>query len=116
MQVLPDIAYPVATTYSQVMRLLALLDVNTSLYPPSYTQVTRSRGRLSLVEALNPKTFQYQRASRYKDVVPPELSVAAGWAVVMQMTYGLDGEARWASRIVQGHLLIPNLQARTGQG
>lgn len=36
----------------------------------------------------------YRRTDRNRDVIMPELAIAAAWIIVMKMAYGLDGYDR----------------------
>ena len=91
-----------ATTYAQVTRLLALLDTNTSLRDSNvkmHTRKAKSRGEpRSSYPASNPvvdvETVDYERTTKYQDVLLPELSVAAAWVMVLKMAHGLDGRPR----------------------
>ena len=86
-------------------RLLALLDVNLSLTDTSvelHTRKARTRGRYhvngaSFIRDETLAVIDYERTTRYQDVMLPELSVAAAWVMVMKMAYGLDGENRSVS-------------------
>jgi RNA polymerase I-specific transcription initiation factor RRN7 len=80
------------TTYAQVTRLMALVDVNTYLCATDL--VTRTRSRRGRTMGSEEKVETYQRTTRYDDVVLPELNVAAAWVVIMKMAYGLDGRER----------------------
>jgi len=80
------------TTYSQVTRLMALVDVNTFLCATDV--VIRTRLRRGRTMETEDKKETYERTTRYDDVWLPELSVAATFVVVMKMAYGLDGRER----------------------
>ena len=80
------------TTYAQVTRLMALVDVNTFLCATDLVKRTRiRRGRTMGTEE---KMETYELPTRYDDVVLPELSVVAAWVVIMKLAYGLDGQER----------------------
>ena len=91
-----------ATIYAQVTRLLALLDTNTSLRDSIVGMHSRKAksgpGPRYRDPATHPvaesQTVDYERTSRYQDVLLPELSVAAAWVIVLKMAYGLDGRTR----------------------
>lgn len=41
----------------------------------------------------------YERTKMMYDELPPEVSVAAAWVIVMKMLYGLDGQPRYVDYI-----------------
>jgi hypothetical protein len=56
----------------------------------------KPRGRKSLAEVhkIEPGPSIYERTTRNREVIMPELMIAASWVLVMKLTYGLDGEDR----------------------
>lgn len=89
----------VATTYAQVTRLMALLDVNLSLQERAVEIRTRApRARAGRSRGSSPmgedERVIYERTTKYMDTALPELSAAAAWAILMKLAYGLDGETR----------------------
>ncbi len=90
-----------ATTYAQVTRLLALLDVNLSMADAHFETVKRrlkpghdEHGDGQTDRENGMQSIEYRMTTKYQDVILPELSVAAAWVMVMKMLYGLDGEPR----------------------
>lgn len=88
-----------ATTYAQVARLMALLDVNLSLQERAVEIRTRApRARAGRSRGSSPmgedERVIYERTTKYMDTTLPELSVAAAWVILMKLAYGLDGETR----------------------
>ncbi|WVQ98863.1 hypothetical protein IAU59_005994 [Kwoniella sp. CBS 9459] len=102
-----------ATTYAQVTKLMAILDLNMSLLEREVGTISRRiRSRLKLdpddsasgdevgndvdVERVEEKMQSYEKALLYLDVVAPEVAVVASWLIVTKMMYGLDGSPREA--------------------
>ena len=95
------------TTHSQVTRLLSLININTSLVNNEIQVLTRKprRGCPPRRRSYNLDTdereerrqmIKYEKSLRYDDVWLPEVSIAAGWVMVMKMAYGLDADQRRA--------------------
>lgn len=85
--------------YHQVHRLLALLDVNLTLVDSAVTTHSR-KARRGRQQSANDTTsllqdIKYERTQRNQDTHLPEVSVAAGWVIVMKLAYGLDANKRW---------------------
>jgi hypothetical protein len=76
-----------------VIRLLELLDVNISLVESSIGRFER-KARKSGIGRGRVEMEEYERSRRYREVNLPELTVVAGWVLVMKMMYGLDGVTR----------------------
>ena len=88
-----------AMTYTQVCRLLALLDMNLGITSTGFVTYTRrKRGQRSDNGQSRPtsdrETTKIRSAARHYDVVMPELAIMAAWVMLMKMAYGLDGEER----------------------
>lgn len=91
-----------ASVYRQVHALLALIDTNLSLWT-DFERVYRQQRygpRMATDDdggndnPIHQSRISARRPIRYKDVIMPDIAVAAAWLCVMKMTYGLDGEDR----------------------
>jgi hypothetical protein len=92
----------IASMYHQVHRLLALLDANLTLVDSAVTTYSR-KARRGRQQSANDTTsllqeVKYERTQRNQDTHLPEVSVAAGWVIVMKLAYGLDATERWVIR------------------
>ncbi|WWD01218.1 hypothetical protein V866_008159 [Kwoniella sp. B9012] len=96
-----------ATTYTQVIRLLSILDINFSLIErqiKTYFRKTRGRPRSTYQstdasdeeEPESDRKEIYERTLLYQDVIAPEIAIVSAWIVIMKIVYGLDGIPREA--------------------
>ncbi|KAK8869704.1 hypothetical protein IAR55_000272 [Kwoniella newhampshirensis] len=92
------------TTYTQTLRLLALLDVNLSLLEreiATFSRRVRSKTTMNdqgsdseSDQPLKERKETYERTRQYQDIPPPEVAVVTAWVIIMKMAYGLDGLSR----------------------